>query len=240
MNLKDLARATLNYLHLDLTKNLAYDRLTKQIMKRVIKPGSTCIDIGCHKGEMLDVMLSLAPNGRHIGFEPIPVFYEQLRKKYEGRATIYPYALSDVNGQSTFQFVKNAPAYSGIKKRQYAVEKPDIEEIRVELKTLDELLDPSMKIDFMKIDVEGGEFGVLKGSKNLLKKWKPVVIFESGLGASEFYGTKPADLYSFITGDPGLKVSTLKSYAANRPPLSADKYIQAFSTNSEYYFIAHP
>lgn len=78
--------------------------------------------------------------------------------------------MSDTSGKSSFQLVKNAPAYSGIKKRHYDISNPDIEEITVKLKTLDEIIPENEIIDFIKIDVEGAEFCVLKGGKNLLKK----------------------------------------------------------------------
>ena len=239
MNL-NFIRSTLNFFHLDLTKNLEYDRLTKSIMKRCIQMQSNCIDVGCHKGEILDVMLSLAPKGKHIAFEPIPILFNQLQEKYKQRATIYPYALSDVNGVSTFQFVKNAPAYSGIHKRKYNTSTPDIEQISVELRTLDTLLPEDTRIDFIKIDVEGGEYGVLKGAVQLLKKWQPVVIFESGLGASDYYGTQPNELYQFIHKEAGLHISTLKSFIKNESPLSPKEFETHFNNNTEYYFIAHP
>jgi FkbM family methyltransferase len=239
MNL-NIIRSLLNFLHLDLTKNLEYDRLTKAIMKKSISRQSNCIDVGCHKGEILDVILSLAPNGKHVAFEPIPFLFQQLELKYKEKATIYPYALSDANGTSTFQFVKNAPAYSGIQKRKYDTATPDIEQINVELKTLDSLIPSETKIDLIKIDVEGGEYGVLKGALQLLKKWKPVVIFESGLGASDYYGTKPDELYKFLTVDAGLAISTLKSYIKQGASLSQKEFETHFNKNSEYYFIAHP
>ncbi len=240
MDLKQLIRQVLNFLHLDITKNLEYDRLTKLIMKKVINAGSNCIDVGCHKGEILDTIIKRSPNGQHFAFEPIPYLYDQLKATYSLQASIYPYALSDSSGTTTFQLVKNAPAYSGIKKRSYQVETPDIEEITVVLKTLDEVIPPDVKIDLIKIDVEGGEFGVLKGANNLLKKSKPVIIFESGLGASDYYGTNPADLYNYITTDIGLKISTLKSFINKDNALTLAEYEKAFNSNSEYYFIAYP
>lgn len=235
-----MIRLVLNFLHLDITKNLEYDRLTKLIMKKVINVGSNCIDVGCHKGEILDTIIKRSPNGLHFAFEPIPYLYNHLKTKYNLQASIYPYALSDSSGTTTFQLVKNAPAYSGIKKRSYQVEVPDIEEITVELKTLDEMIPPDIKIDLIKIDVEGGEFGVLKGAKNLLKKYKPVIVFESGLGASDYYGTKPAELYNFISFEIGLNISTLKSFINKGNKLSLVEFESAFNTNSEYYFIAYP
>jgi FkbM family methyltransferase len=239
MNYKNIIRSILNFLQLDLTKNLKYDRLTKLIMKKVIKTNSNCIDIGCHKGEIFDIIFHFSPNGKHFAFEPIPLLFNSLKEKYGDKAHIYSYALSDKNGFSTFNYVKNAPAYSGIKKRRYDIDKPEIEEIKVELKTLDEIIPSNIKIDFIKIDVEGGEFGVLKGGRQLLKKFKPTVIFECGLGASEYYGTKPADLYNYLTKEIGLKISLLKSFKNNAKPLELNEFEHYYNTNEEYYFIAY-
>ena len=238
MDIKNIIRLTLNLLHIDLTKNLEYDRLTKSIMNKVLKPDSNCIDVGCHKGEILDIILKKAPKGTHYGFEPIPYLYNNLKKKYNGKATILPYALAEKNGTSTFQLVKNAPAYSGIKKRKYNIDHPDIEEIKVELKVLDEVIPASTKIDFIKIDVEGAELGVLKGASKLIKRDKPYIIFEFGLGASDYYGTKPADIYNLMH-DAGLKLSTLKSFINNREALTPEQFNNLYNNNKEYYFIAH-
>ena len=239
MDYKNLIRSSLNLLHLDLTKNLEYDRLTKLIMKRTISSDSNCIDIGCHKGEILDTILQQAPNGKHYGFEPLPYLFNNLIDKYKNKATILPYALANENGFSTFQHVKNAPAYSGIKKRKYDVDNPEIEEIKVELKKLDEVIPPDLKIDFIKIDVEGAELGVLQGAVQLLKKDKPIVVFEFGLGASDFYGTKPADIFNLFTKDVGLNISLLKSFINNGKILDLYEFEKHFNKNKEYYFIAH-
>ncbi len=238
MDIKNIIRIALNLLHIDLTKNLAYDRLTKSIMKQILKPDSNCIDVGCHKGEILDIVLKVSPEGKHFGFEPIPYLYKDLKKKYNGKATILPYALSEKNGYSTFQHVKNAPAYSGIKKRKYNTNHPDIEEINVELKRLDDIIDSSTKIDLIKIDVEGAELLVLKGATELIKRDKPYIIFEFGLGASDYYGTKPNDLYNLFN-DAGLRISTLGSFIKNRGALSPVAFSNLYNNNEEYYFIAH-
>lgn len=239
MNIKNLIRSTLNFLQLDLTKNLEYDRLTKLIMKQCINENSNCIDVGCHKGEIMDVILSLSPQANHFGFEPIPSLYDLLLTKYSNKVQIFPFALSDENGKTKFQFVKNAPAYSGIKQRKYDVKVPDIEEIEVELKKLDDVIPSDLRIDFIKIDVEGAEFGVLKGAKNILKKSKPYVIFEFGLGASDFYGTKPEEVYEFLTNEIGLRLNTLKSFAKRNESLSLTQFVDLYNTNKEYYFIAY-
>ena len=91
----------------------------------------------------------------------------------------------------------------------------------------------------MKIDVEGGEFLVLKGARELIKKNKPVIIFEHGLGASDYYGTKPEDVYNLLD-ECGLKISLMRLWLDNKAPLTLKKFKEIFDKNSYYYFIAYP
>ncbi len=145
--------------------------------------------------------------------------------------------MADEIGTSTFHYVKNAPAFSGLKRRDYEVKHPDIQEIEVSVRRLDDIIEPGTHVDFIKIDVEGAELGVLKGAKNTLKKHKPIVVFECGLGASEYYGTKPEDVARFFQ-DIGMKLYTLLQYVQNKAPLTTDEFVDIFNKNSEYYFVA--
>jgi FkbM family methyltransferase len=235
--IKDTIRKSLNALHLDLTRNLKYDRLTKTVIAKALKKNSNAIDVGCHKGEILDLILKSAPDGKHFAFEPIPDFYDALKIKYAGRCEVFSCALSDAPGNTTFNYVRNAPAYSGIKKRAYAVEVPDVVELNVPVETLDHIIPPGIKIDFIKIDVEGGEFGVMKGAKNLLMQSKPLLVFECGLGASEFYGTKPGDVFDFLN-QVNYGIYSLQNWLDKRQPYSKEEFIDCFENNKEYYFVA--
>lgn len=214
--------------------------MTLIILKRVLKKDSVAIDIGCHKGEILKEILRLAPEGRHLAFEPIPEYLEFLKSEFAGKADIMPYALANESGTRKFQFVLNAPAFSGLKKRDYLIKHPEIEEIEVQVRKLDDVLKEIQKVDLIKIDVEGGEFDVLKGGREILKRHRPVIVFEYGLGAGNHYGTDPGDLYKFITSDLGLKIGTMKSYVKKGKPLSEDGFIQSYRNNSDYYYVAYP
>ena len=235
--IKDTIRKSLNALHLDLTRNLKYDRLTKDVIAKALNKNSNAIDVGCHKGEILDLILKHAPSGKHFAFEPIPDFYDALKVKYAGRCEVYPYALSDTKGQTTFNYVRNAPAYSGIKKRAYAVESPDVVELNVQVETLDHIIPAGTKIDFIKIDVEGGEFGVLKGAKNLLMQSKPLLIFECGLGASEFYGTKPEPFFDYLA-ECGYQIFSLQDWLSKKASFTKEQFADCYYKNTDYYFVA--
>lgn len=239
--MKQFIKRVLQKLGFDLTLNMKYDRQTERVIRKVLRNDSCSVDVGCHKGEMLEKFIKLAPAGKHFAFEPIPSFYEQLRSKFASdHCTVYPYALAAESGTTEFNYVKNAPAYSGIKQRRYAVEKPDIEKIKVELKPLDEVIDPQQKIDLIKIDVEGAELGVLKGAAKLIRNSQPVIIFECGLGAADFYGTQPEDVFDLLHNNYGLKVSTMERWLKSGEAFSRDAFCETFQKGKDYYFIAYP
>jgi FkbM family methyltransferase len=240
--MKQLLKELLGFLHIHLTRNQRYDAHTRAILRKVLKPQSTCVDVGCHKGEILDLMLYWAPEGTLYGFEPIPEFYEQLQEKYRsnGRVRIFATALSDKGGRSTFQHVLNAPAYSGIRKRKYDNRHVDIREITVSTGTLDAILVNSPPVDLIKIDVEGAEYLVLRGARETIRRSRPVIIFEFGMGAADCYGTRPGDIYHLLCTDLGLRLNTLKGFLHDENPLTEETLTHLFEESKEYYFIAYP
>ena len=161
--MKQLLKQIADVLPFGVTQNQRYDRQTKQVIKKICKPDSNCIDVGCHKGEIMEMMLKYAPDGKHIGFEPIPVFYNYLVDHFPASITFHRLALSDRKGVIKFNYVISNPAYSGIKKRKYDRENELDTLIKVDTDKMDSVLDPSYEVAFIKIDVEGAEYAVLKG-----------------------------------------------------------------------------
>lgn len=239
--IKQMVRKLMFSAGIDITKNQQYDRQTLAIIKSVMKPDSGSIDIGCHKGEVLDELIKAAPNGNHYGFEPIPALYRTLQSKYKGQSkvSILPYALSNSSGQTSFNWVKNAPAYSGLEKRSYDVKDPDIESIDVELARLDDIGKDFAPISLIKIDVEGGEMNVLKGAKHFIEKHQPVVIFEFGLGAADHYNVTPEMIHGYFH-DLRYGIYTLKGFLDKASALTLEVLGKTFKDNSEYYFAAAP
>ncbi len=224
--------------NLPLTRNLRYDILTKKILKRELNTAANCVDVGAHKGEILDLFLEFAPQGKHTAFEPIPPLFEELIKNYSSRVNVYPYALSNRTGNMLFNVVLDAPAYSGLQRREYASSNPTIETIEVEVRPLDDVLQSrSLAIQLIKIDVEGGELDVLKGAVHILSNDKPLLIFEFGKGASEYYGTMPHHLFDFLHA-LNYSLWTLSNFWENKEPLNATQLKQVYESGSDYYFVA--
>ncbi len=225
-----------------ITRNQQYDSQTKQIIRKVCTVQSNTVDVGTHTGDMLDALVQQSPNGIHYGFEPLPGLYQSLRIKYQQQRNIvlYDLALSNVNGNSSFNFVTSNPSYSGIKKRNYDRINETDETIEVKTARLDDVLLPqNKKIDFMKIDVEGGELGVLKGAAQLIKRDKPVIVFECGLGGSDVYDTTPAELFAFFA-EFDYTISLLKNYLKEEPALDKTSFEEQYYQKLNYYFVAFP
>jgi FkbM family methyltransferase len=236
--MKRILKRLLQYSPVALTKNQHYDRLTKKVIKTVCMPNSNCIDVGCHKGEILDLMLAAAPKGRHWGFEPIPILFEALKKKYEGTTCqISPVALSSSVGEAQFNYVTSNPSYSGLLRRKY--DRPNEEDTSITVQTarLDDVLPQDYKVDLIKIDVEGAEMLVLEGARETIARSRPVVIFEHGIGASDIYGTGPEEVYTFFQS-LNFGIYLLDEYLRKGTPFTKDQFVSQYSDRKNFYFIA--
>jgi len=237
--MKEFIKKLVKKIPVAFTQNQKYDKQTLQIIQKVCKAGSNCIDIGAHKGEVLDQMLKYAPGGKHYAFEPIPVLYNNLKEKYSAtNCVISDIALSNKKGRSSFNYVVSNPSYSGLIKRKY--DRADEQDTLIEVKTdlLDNVLPANHKVDLVKIDVEGGELLVMEGARETLAKYKPVIIFEHGLGASDFYGSTPVKVFELLEGC-GLKISRMIDWLNGKPSLTKEQFSSIYQQNSDYYFIAH-
>ena len=218
------------------TPNQRYDKQTRRIMKIVLEDQSTFVDVGSHKGEILSEALKISPAGKHFAFEPIPSLFNKLKSKFGQSCEIKNFGLSDKKEKSDFQYVKSNSAYSGIRLRTYP-KTENIETIKIEVDTLDNQLKNHDRVDLIKIDVEGGEFGVLKGAAKVIEKFHPVIVFEHGLGASNHYNTSPNDIFDFFKLID-YQIFTLKGFIDDAEPLSMVEFFDLYHTNREYYFLA--
>jgi len=220
------------------TKNQRYDAWTDQIIKKVCQPQSNSVDVGCHKGEVLETILKAAPNGHHYCFEPLPDMFENLQKNFADQpCTFHEIALSDSVGETTFNYVVSNPSYSGIKKRKYDKPNEKDTQITVQMDLLDNIIPLEKKIDFIKIDVEGAEFLVMKGASKIIDKWKPVVVFEHGIGGADIYGIRPESVFDFYE-EKGMKISLLNHFLKGKSAFSKAEFVEQFDKGLNYYFVA--
>jgi FkbM family methyltransferase len=202
----------------------------EQVMERIIKPDSNCIDVGCHIGSTLSDMLKLAPRGKHLAFEPVPRKAAWLRRKFP-EVTVHEAAVADSNVAIPFVDNQSRPGFSGFGARR-ANGTDQVREISVQCKRLDDL--GLGKIDFIKIDVEGAELMVLRGGREMILRDKPTIVFESGPGAAARLGLADRDLFGLLNDDLKYRVYFLKDFLGGKAPLD----LAAFEAAHVYPFKA--
>jgi FkbM family methyltransferase len=212
--------------------------LTARILRRVVAADTNCIDVGAHTGEVLAELLRLAPRGRHLAVEPIPVLAEQLRARFPQVEVVHA-ALADEPGEAEFQWVEKNPAFSGL------IARPDLRPqdrpvaIRVPLARLDDLVPPDRRIGLVKVDVEGAELGVFRGAGRILGRDRPWLLFEHGLGVAAEYGTTSAAVFAELTGH-GLAVWRSDQWLDGGPPLTEAEFVATVNTGEWWNWLAGP
>ncbi|MBD2774954.1 FkbM family methyltransferase [Iningainema sp. BLCCT55] len=199
--------------------------LMSQILQRILNQESNCIDIGCNTGDVLAHIVQLSPSGYHYAFEPLPRLATRLKNKFP-HVDIRQVALSNSEGETSFWYVVNAPALSSLKKDIWKRHIRDAitENITVKTQRLDDILNPELKIDLVKVDVEGVELEVLKGAIRTLKTHRPYVFFEHG----ELVDGKPVHdrrIYDLLVNECNLHIFELRSWLQGLSPLSLDEYL---------------
>jgi FkbM family methyltransferase len=189
-----------------LRRDLRDHAALKLLFAAILRADAHVVDIGANHGSVLAELVRLAPDGRWLAFEPIPELHAELSAAFPG-VDVRDVALSDSAGEATFQHVVSADGYSGLRRRTYPG-KVDVREITVRTARLDDELAPDFAPALIKIDVEGGELGVLRGAARTLATHRPAVIFEHGQGAAEHYGTTSGDVWDVLDA-AGLRVFDL-------------------------------
>lgn len=218
-------------------RNLQYDRETVEVMRRCMKPDSTGVDGGAHVGEFLKAMCDIARRGRHYAFEPIPELARSLAEEFPG-VRVWPVALGDRAGRSSFCHVVNDPAYSGLRRRTYDRSDPEIETIDVEVVRLDDVIDDKDAPAFIKLDLEGGEYHALLGAVGTIRRCRPVIVFEAGERSTGHYGVTPEMIHALFSDRLGYALTTMQRWLAGGGGMDRNEFLRAYRT--EFYFLAFP
>jgi FkbM family methyltransferase len=139
----------------------------------------TVIDGGAHKGETIDDLTYWFSSPEIHAFEPNPHNFDLLKRKYGDRDNIhiYQYALANKRGTMKFNITKSTSVSSLLEPTedyQSMFEGGEIDEtVEVETRQIDDII--NKKVDIVKLDLQGYEYFVLKGARNVLQRASIVV-----------------------------------------------------------------
>jgi FkbM family methyltransferase len=198
--------------------------------------GDDAVDVGAHKGHVLNHILMAAPKGRHLAVEPLPEMAEQLRARLPEQAIVEEYALTDdqVEQEMEFLHVMNHPGYSGLRERDYP-DPPKFQRLRVKTISLDELVDRhGLEPRLIKIDVQGAEALVMQGARQTIKKFRPTLLVEHGSAASG-YGESSSTFHD-LAEDLGLRIFDFDGHG----PYERDAFVRATRQLGYFNFLLWP
>ena len=164
---------------------------SKKFYRKLLSKNPTIIDIGANKGQTIVFFKKIFPKIKIFAFEPSKT-YKFLKKKYQNDKNINlsNIAIDKKKGKRKFYYHKfksnDISELSGF----YKINKDSRDHIRlnsseknkilkninfsysVNCMSLDDIFKKKINIDLLKIDTQGNELNILKGSKKLLKNIK--------------------------------------------------------------------
>ena len=154
-------------------------------LKKLIRPGDYCADIGAHLGYFtLNLSRLVGPTGKVIAIEPMPPFHATLQRQLERRqannVTLYQVALGgdgdyvemgipDTSGARHFARARVIDPHSHL---HFS------ESQKIKNEKGDSLFADLPRLDYVKCDVEGLEYNVFASMTATLQKHHPVLLCE--------------------------------------------------------------
>jgi FkbM family methyltransferase len=191
---------------LKLRKNGVYGRDETEFIQSFIKPDMVCVDIGANIGYFTILMAKLARET--IAFEPDPQNYDLLiqniRLNGPGAVVAYNYAVGKTSGVTKLY---KCGTNSGMH-RVYPSKWCNSGTENIDMVTLDSMIEYA---DFIKMDIEGAEYGALLGMKRILEKGC-TLLMEFHTPSIREYGKEPIEVYNYML-DLGYNIT----YGDDRP-----------------------
>ena len=175
----DLAEQEARYIYFG-----AFECNEIEFMQRWVKPGDTVVDVGANIGYISAILAgAVGSKGKIYAFEPNPIIFPQLRtlaKASAGRIEAFQSAITDKseNGVTDFYIVSDHSMWSST---VIEGDGSGLDRIQVPSISLSEFIANGglSRVDFIKIDVEGGEADVLRGASQFLTDGgKPIIMCE--------------------------------------------------------------
>lgn len=176
-------KVTINpLLHGSVTKDgrIDYEDDVSEALLAHLKPGGVFYDVGANIGVFSFIAAStVGANGAVHAFEPeannLECFQQTLRNSGLQNVTLHDVAVGSSDGSMTFD--RRGGAFSG--RLVDGGQDAEGASMDVRVRAIDSLIQDGLAPpDLVKIDVEGGEGGVLEGMHDTLRSHRPVLLCE--------------------------------------------------------------
>jgi FkbM family methyltransferase len=155
------------------------------IVKQLVRANGLAVDVGANIGVYTKSLAQwVGEGGTVIAIEPVPRTHDVLsynvRRLRLRNVIVLPYALADYDGTGRVVVPRNSQGKRNIYLAHLLSETSDLaqEAIDVPVRRLDTVLRAGESPAFIKIDVEGREFAVVKGALATIDRARPQLLVE--------------------------------------------------------------
>ncbi len=202
---------------------LCQDLCVQLVLPGLCDPSKAFLDIGAHIGSVIGTVRQHHPGIPVIAVEADPTKAAALVARLKD-VEIHTCALGEKEGEVTFFVDTKRPGYSSLSQGRRSSK--DVREISVPMRRLDDILEKTVHIEVIKIDVEGAELGVLRGSNELIRRCRPTVLFESASKGADAMGFTVEGLFDWFA-EREYEIVVPNRVAHNGPPLTRDGFFEA-------------
>ncbi len=202
------------------------DICAQLLLPKLCRSSAVFIDIGAHIGSVIAEVQGYDSSVKIVAVEAVPEKAADLARRFPD-VEIHNCALGETEREVRFFVDKKRPGYSSL--AQGGRSNEEVREISVPMRRLDDLISPSAQVDTVKIDVEGAELAVLRGSSDLVSRCRPVILFESGPRAAQTMGFSMEELFDWFD-ERDYEILVPNRVAHDGPPLHRQGFIE-----SHYY-----
>lgn len=159
--------------------------LNKLVWVSIIRRGQIVLDVGANRGHYTEFFsYKVGRRGRVYAFEPVQESADALRRRCSGfqNACVFQVALSDEIARKRIfipgddlQQASLARQSDGSWSKCERVDHQDIDLVTLDSWVVQHGLE---RIDFIKMDVEGAEYKVLRGGSETLRRFRPLIHME--------------------------------------------------------------
>jgi|WetSurMetagenome_2_1015567.scaffolds.fasta_scaffold00064_40 FkbM family methyltransferase len=133
-------------------------------------------DVGANVGQSTHIYLARFPESGIYCFEPVDDTFRRLQDNMKGNARVYCHrlALGSSNRKGEMALQGKSDMYFLLDQSKAPLMNNDVKTESVNIVTLDEFCSANGidRINYLKIDTEGGDLEILKGSVNMLSEQK--------------------------------------------------------------------
>jgi FkbM family methyltransferase len=178
-----------------------YEKELGDLLKKVIRSNDVFLDIGANIGYFSLLAATNYSSAKIISFEPVKHLFQKMNhnisiNNIKNIETVNA-AVGEINEEK--ELFLSSPDNLGMSSfhqpGNYSRKKE-----RVKVVAIDDWFKTSglTKIDLIKLDIEGGELAALKGMKEVLQNFRPIVIVEINPETLSMFSLKPGDIYNYL------------------------------------------